>query len=131
MPEDLFLSSNDPGSNHYLVVEGDNLAVWAYLLNVEDEKILAHGLVCSRMEPDEELKDPIDRTKPPPLIKRFASSHSIIPDLKEEQMKIEWINQQAKLYIDGILYLVMEVNTRRARCKAVSKPGRYGFPMED
>ncbi|KAH0541746.1 hypothetical protein GP486_008693 [Trichoglossum hirsutum] len=131
MTTDIFLSDFDPDSNHHLVVEACNGAVWAYLLSGEDQKILAHGLVCSQVEPVDEMEEPTDKTMPPPLVKRFANDHSVIPDLTEEQISIEWAGQKANVFIDGILYLAMDIDTRRAQSKSLSLPGRYGFPLED
>jgi|GEM_PF-6751183 len=127
--EDLFISSYDANSDHHLVIEGDEEAVWAYLLNA-DNQILLHGFLCSLKEPVDELEIPVDKGKPPPLVKRFANEYSVIPDLKEEQVQVKWSGRRAYVHIDECLYLVVDIDTRRAASKALSKPGQYGFPLE-
>jgi len=131
MAEDIFISSYDSSSDHHLIIEGDAESVWAYLVSGDGQTILTHGFVCSLVQPIDELPEPVDKRKPPPLIKRFASTQSVIPDLREEQISVEWTDQQANVFIDNTLFLVMEIDTRRARCRAISMPGRYGFPLED
>ncbi|HLZ17700.1 MAG TPA: hypothetical protein VKQ08_11695 [Cyclobacteriaceae bacterium] len=131
MPADIFLSDYDPGTNHHLVVESDHCVVWAYLLTGDTQQILMDGIVCSLIEPAEDWGEAIDKTKPPPLLKRFANTYSVLPQLREDQFRIQWTGHEVRVYIDETLYLVMDLHLRTSRSKALSLAGRYGLPLED
>ena len=123
--------------NKCVLVQGDIHSVWAYIIDITNNKdeIEFDGFVCSRgtlIENSEEIETYIndDRGYAPPLLKEYSNKYSVIRNLEVTDIKIDWNDNIVRILIKGEEYLKMNVNSKKAFSKGISKYGPYGYPMK-
>ncbi|WP_232124628.1 hypothetical protein [Tenacibaculum finnmarkense] len=118
-------------------MQGDIHSVWAYVIDITDNKdeIEFDGFICSRgtlIQNKEEIGTYIndDQGYAPPLLIEYKNEFSIINDLIESDIKIDWKDNIVRVYMKGIEYLLMDLDTKKSYSKGISKSGPYGIPLE-
>lgn len=138
MNEVLLTSEYNYEINKCVLVQGDIHSVWAYVIDITDNKdeIEFEGFVCSRgtlIADNSEIEKYInhDQSFAPPLLTEYKNEYSIINDLTESDIKIDWKDDIVKILIKGTEYLKMDLETKISYSKGISKSGPYGIPLEN
>ncbi|MCF1192029.1 hypothetical protein LRR18_10585 [Mangrovimonas sp. AS39] len=134
----VFLKSKyDYELNKCILVQGDIHSVWAYVIDITDNKdeIEFDGFICSRgtiIQTKDEIETYIndDQGFAPPLLGDYKNKHSVIKDLVEANIEIEWNNHIVRVLVKGIEYLIMDLKTKKSFSKSISKSGPYGMPLK-
>jgi hypothetical protein len=119
-----------------VVVEGDEHSVWAYVLKHSQESIgfELDGFICSLgplIECSDDVKTSIDQCLSPPLLKEYANEFSLQPEIKNEHITIDWHGNEISIKVNGIVFLIMDIENRKSYSKGVSKNGPYGIPLTE
>lgn len=133
--EKIFISQRIENLDKSIIIEEDENAVWAYLMDRDFKKIEFDGFICARQPPIDSLDNLDNQRKgnPPPLIKKFANEFSYISVIQDDQIKIEpdIEHQLVNIIIRDELYLSMDLKTNKSYSKALSKDGPYGLALKD
>lgn len=132
----LLESRYDYEMNKCVLVQGDIHSVWAYVIDITDNKdeIEFDGFICSRgtlILDEDEIEKYIndDQGYAPPLLTEYKNEFSIMYDLVESDISIDWENNIVRIFMKGIEYLVMDIDAQKSYSKGISKSGPYGFPL--
>lgn len=136
--EEIFLSEVNEHLERAIVIDGDQHTIWAYCLKKVNDKqeLLFDGFICSRgtvVKNSQEVKNFIDNDLQPPLMDKYVNEYSIHQSLCSEDFKIEWNNASymIKIFINDILYLVMDINKGISYSKSILKEGPYGRTINE
>ncbi|RCS28225.1 hypothetical protein DUT90_01195 [Polaribacter sp. WD7] len=138
MDEALLQSEYNYEMNKCVLVQGDIHSVWAYVIDITDnrDEIEFDGFICSRgtlIDNSNEIEAYInhDQGYAPPLLSEYKNEYSIINDLIENDIKIDWKDNIVRILIKGIEYLKMDLDTKMSYAKGISKSGAYGIPLKE
>ncbi len=136
--EALFESKYDYEMKKCVLVQGDIHSVWAYVIDITDNKdeIEFDGFICSRgtlIDDSNEIEAFINHNQgyAPPLLSEYKNEYSIINDLVGSDIKIDWKHNIIRIFIKGIEYLKMDLETKISYSKGISKNGAYGIPLKE
>jgi hypothetical protein len=59
----------------------------------------------------------------------LKTGEKCIENLRADQLSISWINNEVMIFIDGDLYLVLNMEIKTSKSKSLSKTGPYGSPL--
>src|SRR5690606_12792820 len=111
--------------------------VWAYVIDITNNKdeIEFDGFICSRgtiIQTKDEIEAYIndDQGFAPPLLAEYKNEYSIVNDLVESDIKIDWKHNIVRIFIKGIEYLLMDLDSKKSYSKGISKSGSYGIPLK-
>jgi hypothetical protein len=130
--EEIFISEINERINRAIVIEGDEHTVWAYCMKLVDEEkeLLFDGFICSRgtiVDKSEEVRNFISNDYQPPLMDEYKNDFSIHESITNEDFRIKWENDSIiKIFMNEILYLVMDLKSQQAYSKSIKKQGPYG-----
>lgn len=134
----LLKSEYDYELNKCILVQGDTHSVWAYVIDITDHKdeIEFDGFICSRgtiVQTKDEIEAYIndDQGFAPPLLTEYKNEHSVIKNLTETDIEIHWNKNIVRVFIKGVEYLKMELETKKSYSKGISKSGPYGIPLKE
>lgn len=126
----LFYSEQDPLSQRYLVIEEIDNSIWAYLTFPNSTKIEKDCFLANRTRLDKSvnLEKLSEQGIPPPINDTFATAFSYQPDLEEEDISVEWINEEVMLmvHIKDKPFLYFLANEKNGFTKSIGKDGPYG-----
>ena len=125
MDAEIYLEEYTEIENRYLVIESDHHAVWAYVLD-ENNQIEFDGFLFSRgtfVDSSENIKEFIGKGFQPPLMKSFANEFSVQRRMTNENLKIVWESSLVRNLIDNVEFSRMDTLNRISYSKATSKKG--------
>jgi hypothetical protein len=126
----LFYSEQDPISLRYLIIEEIDNSIWAYLTFPNSTTIEKDCFLANRIKLDESinLKKFSEQGIPPPINDTYATSFSYQPNLGEEDISVEWINEEVILivHIKGKPFLYFLADEKNGFAKSIGKDGPYG-----
>jgi hypothetical protein len=127
----LFFSEQDPISLRYLVIEEIDNSIWAYLSFPNSTKIEKDCFLANRskLNGSINLEKLSEQGIPPPISEIYATAFSYQPNLKEEDIFVEWINEDVILmvYIKNEPFLYFLTSEKNGFSKSIGKDGLYGF----
>ncbi len=129
--EPIFLSQFNSELDRHLVIEGDEFAVWAYILNSAEDNIEIDGFLCSRgliLDALKEVETYIEKGMAPPLSKEYANEFSIHAELETEDITVAWEADSVFILIKGEEYLELDLTEKKSYSKAIAMAGPYGEP---
>ena len=134
----LLKSRYDYELNKCILVQGDIHTVWAYVIDITDnkDKIEFDGFICSRgtiVQTKDKIELYINDNQgfAPPLLAEYKNEHSVIKDLSETNIEIHWEKNIVQVFIKGIEYLKMDLESKMSYSKGISKSGAYGIPLKE
>ena len=133
---EIYLSEINEKQNREVVVEGDDHSIWAYVLKHSEESIGIEfdGFICSRgtlVETSKEIKEYINKAISAPLMKRYSNEYSVQSGIKNENIKIDWNGNEISIKLNGIDFLIMDIENRKSYSKSTSEKGPYGIPITE
>lgn len=128
--ERIFYQNQDEFTGRFVVVDEDENSIWAYLTFPFEERIDKDCFLGSRRKIEiEELDFKKYKRKqiPPPMTKDFSTKESYLPDLKVEEISVDWRgNGKVVLKINGKPFLYFADDEDKGFSKSISKNGIYG-----
>ena len=128
----LFFSEQDPLSLRYLVIEEIDNSIWAYLTFPNSTKIEKDCFLANRTKLDGSinLEKLFEQGITPPISDTYATALSYQPNLKEEDITMEWINKEilVMIHIKGEPFLYFLADEKNGYAKSIGKDGPYGHP---
>ena len=127
--KNIFIDIQDQESKRFIVIEEDKNSIWSYLTFPNEERINKDCFLGSRNEISIDTFNfkNLDTESPPPITKEYSTTQSHMPDLKQEDVSIEWLsNGNVVLLIKGDLFLFFTKEERKGFSKSVSKNEIYG-----
>ena len=133
--EGIFYQNQDETTGRFVVVDEDKNSIWAYLTIPFEEQIDKDCFLGSRarIEVEEfDVKEFGRKQIPPPMIKEFSTDESHQPNLREDDISVNWgINGNAELKIKGTPFLYFVEEEDKGFSKSISKNGIYGNKWDD
>lgn len=132
--EDIYLSDFNQKLNRVVVVEGDQHSIWAYLLKEDQKGIDFEGFLCSRgtmIQNSDEIQQYMEAGMAPPLFQALANEFSVQEAIENKDITIIWKNQAANIFINEVLFLILDTENRVAYSKAVAEDSPYGLVLPD
>ncbi|MEM7374607.1 MAG: hypothetical protein AAF587_38800 [Bacteroidota bacterium] len=132
--KDIYISETNAVQRQELIIEGDAHSVWAYVLNLPENKVKFDGFVCSRgtiVERSEEVKEFIAKGISPPLMKRYSNQYSIQTGLESRHIQIDWRENTISIKVREVDFLILDLENQISYTKAVSNNGPYGSPLTE
>ncbi|WP_224999208.1 hypothetical protein [Cesiribacter sp. SM1] len=133
MDTDLYLSFHLAEIGRTLVIDGDGFSVYAFLLKEDDESIDFDGFLCSTgtlVENEAEVARFIQEGNQPPLMKQYANEHSVVKDLKADEVGVEVLDDETlAVSIRGKQYLLLDIAEKQSYTIAVTEDGPYGYVL--
>ena len=126
----IFYQNQDEITGRFIIVDEDKNSIWAYLTIPFEEQIDRDCFLASRTKiviEDFDFRKFRQKQIPPPMIKEFSMEESYQPNLKEEDISVDWgTNGNAIVKINGNPFLLFTENEEKGFCKSISKNGMYG-----
>ena len=126
----LFFSEQDPLSLRYLVIEEIDNSIWAYLTFPNSTKIEKDCFLANRtkLNGSINLEEFYEQGITPPISDTYATEFSYQPNLVEEDISVEWINEEVILivHINDKPFLYFLAAEENGFAKSISKNGPYG-----
>jgi len=127
--EEIFFSEQDEVTGRFIVIEEENDAIWAYLTFPFKEEIDKHCFLASRKKIRTSIigfvKSKIFKT-PPPMVNKYSTSSSYLPNLLGEEIEVKWMHQNALIKIRTEPFLIFIQDVDKGFCKSISQDGIYG-----
>lgn len=134
--EEIFISDVNMQIARTIVVEGDQHTIWAYCMEMvnEEQEFLFDGFICSRgtlVFDSKAVKNFIDKGLSPPLMERYKNEYSICESVSNDDFEIQWEieKQLVKIFLNEVLYLIMDLKNACSYSKSILKEGPYGIPI--
>ena len=126
----LFYSEQDPISLRYLVIEEIDNSIWAYLTFPNNTKIEKDCFLANRtkLNGSINLEKLSEQGITPPISDTYATTFSYQPNLEEEDISVEWINEEVILmvHINDKPFLYFLADEKNGFAKSIGKDGPYG-----
>ena len=126
----LFFSEQDQLSLRYLVIEEIDNSIWAYLTFPNNTKIEKDCFLANRTKLDGSiyLEKLSEQGIPPPISDAYATDFSYQPNLEEEDISVEWINEEVILmvHIKDKPFLYFLADEKNGFAKSIGKDGPFG-----
>ena len=126
----LFYSTQDPLSLRHLVIEEIDNSIWAYLTfpngtTIEKDCFLANR---TKLNGSINLEKLYEQGITPPISDTYATEFSYQPNLGEEDISVEWINEEVILmvHINDKPFLYFLADEKNGYAKSIGKDGPYG-----
>lgn len=129
MKKRLFISSDSENGILCLVIEEDKFSIWAYVFDMQANKISNSCFLFSKIKPLAKLDyTKLDKNNPSPLTLEFANELSIIEKVDEKYFEIAWQvnNDSVLIYFKSQLICYLEIGEKRGYTKTLNKDGIYG-----
>lgn len=128
--ERIFYQNQDEITGRFVVIDEDENSIWAYLTIPFEEQIDKDCFLGSRIKIEIEefdFKEFKKKRIPPPMTKEFSTGESHLPNLKEEDVSVNWgKNGDVVIRINGKPFLLFSADEEKGFCKSISKNGMYG-----
>tara|TARA_R100001369_G_scaffold31716_3_gene56246 strand:+ start:603 stop:1016 length:414 start_codon:yes stop_codon:yes gene_type:complete len=133
---EIYLTKINEEQNREVIVEGDDHSVWAYVLKHSEEstRIEFDGFICSRgtlVETSKEIKDYINNAISAPLLRQYSNEFSIQREIENKNIEIDWNGNEISIKLNGIDFLIMDLEKRESYSKSTSEKGPYGIPITE
>jgi hypothetical protein len=130
MQTDLYVSYYLTELGRSIIIEGDGISVWAYLLKDDEETVDFGGFLCATAQPVEDAGE-IDRYvqegHQPPLHIDYANDYSVVEGLTADEIAVDALSHgRITISIRKQVYLIIDLEERQAYSIAVSQDGPYG-----
>lgn len=131
MSKEIFIAEFNPNESRHLIIESDKHSVWAYVLNSENQ-IEFEGFICSLgtlVDSTLDIERFINNELQPPLSKNAANEFSIQKGIQKTDFKIDWCNNLINIYINEVIFAIMDTLNQKCYSKSISESGAYGIPL--
>ncbi len=133
--EDIYISSISPDGTHQCIIECDSHTVWMYLHDLEQSCILSDAPICSLIEPitSEEFNDIYKGEGAPPLVKKYSTDSSIVPDIINQRLSVKWANDGLSVvaFVDNKPFSMIIHDIKNGYSKSICRKGPWGNPWDD
>lgn len=136
--EEIFVSEVNEQIERAIIIDGDEHSVYAYCMKVIDDQqeLMFHGFICSRgtvVNFSKEVGNFIGQDFQPPLMEEYRNEYSVGESILNEDFRIEWEEKEKviKVFLSGVLYLIMDMASQTSYSKSVSKEGPYGRSIDE
>ncbi len=128
----IYISEDLISINKQVVIEEDKYSIWAYVVDKVENKIVLDCFLCTRgtqILNSSKVQEFINQGFAPPLSKMYSNSFSIIEDLAEEDIKINYDEGLIRLNIKDIEYAILDLKNKKSYSKSISNSGPYGHEL--
>ena len=133
--EEIFYQNQDERTGRFIIVDEEENSIWAYLTFPYEERIDKDCYLGSRIKIEIEefdIKEFKRKQIPPPMTKKFSTTESHLPNLREEDIQVNWgVNGNVILLIGGNPFLFFTEDEDKGFSKSISNNGNYGNKWTD
>src|SRR5678815_716236 len=84
-----YISEQHPSSRRHAIFEDDGTSAWLYLTAPDESRPVADVFVYNRQAPADRVDDS-DRSRPPPIVKRFAAAGAVVDAPGHSSWRFRW-----------------------------------------
>lgn len=130
MSDGPYISEQHPSSHRYAVFEDDGASAWLYLTAPDELRPVADVWVYNRHPPAERI-DKSDRSRPPPIVRKFAASNAVVDDPSRSHWHFAWSSdgESVALRRDDLIVAVILSGQRRGCSSAIAAECPWGSPL--
>ena len=127
-----YISQQHPKSRRHAVFEDDGTSAWLYLTVPDEPRPVADVFVYNRHPPAEQVADS-DRSRPPPIVKRFAAPGAVVGAPERSVWGFRWSadGESVALERDGIIVAFIPSGQRRGFSSGIIAQCAWGAPLSE
>ncbi|EMR01332.1 hypothetical protein [Cesiribacter andamanensis] len=133
MQEDLYLSYYLTELSKSVIIEGDGITVWVYVLKEDEETVDFGGFLCATGQPiddNSEIERYLMEGNQPPLHQDYANEHSVVENLQADDIGVEVLGtDKITVSIRKKVYLILDLAQKQSHSIALSQDGPYGMVL--
>jgi hypothetical protein len=122
-----FISDQHPQSRRHAILEDDGRTGWLYLTAPDELRPIADVWVYNRASPADHV-DRTDRSRPPPIVKRFAGSGAVVREPERSGWHLRWSvdGETVALERDGAVAALITSGRKRGYSANVLSDSPWG-----
>jgi hypothetical protein len=128
-----FHSLQHPTTKRWAILEDDGVSAWLYVSEPNVPKPIGDCFVYNCQPPQTKLPESQDRSGPPPIIGKFASSRAALADEFARSLRLSWTRSgnAAAVWLDHEPIAFLEVGQKRGVSRGIGTVGPYGHPWDE
>ena len=125
-----YITEQHPSSRRHAVFEDDGTCAWLYLTAPDEPRPVADVLVYNRHAPPDRIDD-LDRSRPPPIIRRFAAPGAVVDAPERSVWGFRWSadGESVALERDGVVVALLPPGQCRGYSSAIAEESPWGGPL--
>ena len=133
MPEEVFLSEQNPVSRRWAVLEDDGLSAWLYLTEADSEKPAADCWIYNRISNPEPAESYLSRGVAPPASSEYAENGALLESPDASSFRLVWSEdgESVALFDGSVLMGFIAAGQGRGFSRNLKKAGAWGNPLDE
>ena len=133
MPEEVFLSEQNPVSRRWAVLEDDGLSAWLYLTEPNSEKPASDCWIYNRVLNPEPAESYLSRGVAPPAPSEYVRNSALLASPEASSFRLVWSEdgESVALFDSSILMGFIAGGYGQGFSRNLKKAGAWGSPLDE